>query len=110
MGFPVPGDAIEQNLDLNRYLVRNTAATFFMKVEGSIQTDAEIHPGDLLVVDRSLTVQHQSVIVAVIEGELRVLRVLKQGDKLIPAAEGWDLARDCSLEVWGVVTTLIRKV
>lgn len=110
MGFPIPGDAIEQSLDLNRYLVHNAAATFFMRVEGSMQTDLEIQPGDLLVVDRSLSVQNQSVIVAVIESELRVLRVLKQGNELIPAVESWDSSSDFSLEVWGVVTTLIRKV
>ena len=29
MGFPVPGDAFEQSLDLNRQLVKNPAANLF---------------------------------------------------------------------------------
>ena len=42
MGFPVPGDAIEESLDLNHHLVHNPAATFFMKVEGDAVTDAAV--------------------------------------------------------------------
>jgi nucleotidyltransferase/DNA polymerase involved in DNA repair len=37
MGFPVPGDAFEQSIDLNRQVVTNLAATFFMRVEGDLQ-------------------------------------------------------------------------
>ena len=48
MGFPVPGDAFEQSLDLNRQLVKNPAATFFMQVEGDLQPNHEVQPGDLL--------------------------------------------------------------
>ena len=46
-------DAIEQGLDTNQHLIDNPAATFAMRVEG-----------DLLVVDRSQTVQDGSLIVA----------------------------------------------
>lgn len=46
-------DAIEQSLDTNQHLIHNPAATFAMQVEG-----------DLLVVDRSQTVQDGSLVVA----------------------------------------------
>jgi DNA polymerase V len=52
MSFPVPGDAIEQSLDLNRHLVYNRAATFFLRVDGNTPTDGEVQAGDLLIVDR----------------------------------------------------------
>jgi DNA polymerase V len=109
MGFPIPGDAIEQRLDLNRHLVHNSAATFFMRVEGNTVADGEVGPGDLLVVDRSLDVQHQSLVVGVVAGELVVLRVSKQGNRLRPAGEGSERMAD-SLEVWGVVSYIIREV
>ncbi len=109
MGFPVPGDAIEQSLDLNRHLIHNPASTFFMRVEGDMVADAEVHPGDLLIIDRALSPQHESLVVGVIEGQMQVLRVLKSGIQWVPA-EVAGAAKVDSLEIWGVVTTIIRKV
>ena len=109
MGFPVPGDVIEQSLDLNRHLVLNPAATFLMRVEGDLSTAAGGHPGELLVVDRSLAVQDQALIVGILEGQMQVLRVLKQGTQLVPAFVPQSMAVD-SLELWGVITTIIRRV
>jgi DNA polymerase V len=110
MGFPVPGDAIEQSLDLNQHLIHNPAATFFMAVDGEIQTDGDVQAGDLLVVDRSQAAQDGSLVVAAIEGELTVLRAQKQQNHLIPAVGKWHNHPDLVLEIWGVVTTIIRKV
>ncbi|MEL6385301.1 MAG: S24 family peptidase [Cyanobacteria bacterium J06626_18] len=109
MSFPVPGDAIEQSLDLNRHLVHNPAATFFMKATGDGVADAEVCPGDLLVIDRSLEAQDQSLVVGVMEGHLVILRVRKQGNQLLPAPNSGPGTVD-SLEIWGVVTNIIRKV
>ncbi|HEY9736111.1 MAG TPA: S24 family peptidase [Trichocoleus sp.] len=108
MSFPVPGDAIEQSLDLNRHLIQNPAATFFVRVEGDIQASQEVQPGDLLVVDRSQTVTDNALVVAILHGEMVVLR-LSQQPALSPAEE-WDSALEPELEVWGVVTTIIRPV
>jgi DNA polymerase V len=109
MGFPVPGDAIEQSLDLNRHLVHNPAATFFMRVEGDMVVHAEVYLGDLLIIDRSLVAHHESLVVGVIEGQMRVLRVQKLGTQLMPTLEASEAAVT-SLEVWGVVTNIIRQV
>ncbi|MEM1292314.1 MAG: S24 family peptidase [Cyanobacteria bacterium P01_H01_bin.162] len=109
MGFPVPGDVIEQSLDLNRHLVHNPAATFFMRVEGDMVAHAEVHPGDLLIIDRSRVAQHESLVVGVIEGQMRVLRVQKSGTQLVPTLEAVE-AGVASLEIWGVVTNIIRQV
>ena len=109
MAFPVPGDAIEQSLDLNQHLIHNPAATFFMRVEGDMAADQEVKPGDLLVVDRSVGAQDGSLVVAAIAGALQVLRVQKHHGKLVPAT-GWAPEQALDIEIWGVVTTLIRKV
>ena len=53
MGFPVPDDAIEPSIDLNRHLIANPAATFIMRVEVDLVAGAEAQPGDLLILDRS---------------------------------------------------------
>ena len=109
MGFPVPGSAIEQSLDLNQHLIRNPAATFLMRVEGDmVPADQEVQPGDLLVVDRSQTTQDGSLVVAAIAGTLQVLRIQKHHGKLMPPE--WQPETDGDMEIWGVVAHLIRKV
>ena len=93
MGFPIPGDAIEQRLDLNRYLIKRSAATFLMRVADDMATHDDVQAGDLLVCDRSLTGQPGTLVVAVQDGELMVTR----------------LAVDQPIDLWGVVTSLIRQ-
>ena len=109
MGFPILGDAIEQSLDLNRYLIQTPAATFFMRVQGDMVVDAAVQPGDLLMVDRSRSVQSGALVVSVMDGQLVVLRVVQSGQRLVPASRS-DHAGTDSLEVWGVVINLIRTV
>jgi DNA polymerase V len=79
MSFPAPSDsAIDTSLDLN-YLVKNPASTFFTRVEGEGLTSACIHPGDLLIVDRSLDAVSGKLVVAAVNGML-VIRRLQQND------------------------------
>ena len=54
-GFPSPAeDYLDCKLDLHRHMVRNEAATFFLRAHGESMLGAGIHDGDLLVVDRSV--------------------------------------------------------
>jgi len=65
-GFPSPAeDYIEGSLDLNEHLIKHPAATFFVKVAGNSMIDAGIHPGDILIVDRSLEPADSKVVIAV---------------------------------------------
>ena len=55
-GFPSPADDyLDLPIDLNEYLVENSAATFYIRVSGNSMQDEGIDDGDLLVVDRSKT-------------------------------------------------------
>jgi DNA polymerase V len=108
MGFPVPGDAFEQRLGLNQHLIQNPAATFFMRVDGDVDTSEDGQVGDLLVIDRSLGARDGSLVVAAIAGELVVVRVQPQRGNLVPP--GWDSTTELQFEIWGVVTSIIRKV
>lgn len=71
--------------------------------------DQEVQPGDLLVVDRAQTAQDGSLVVAAIAGVLQVLRLQTHQGKLVPAT-GWQPGETLEMELWGVVTYLIRKV
>ena len=95
MGFPIPGDAIEQRLDLNQYLIKRSAATFLMRVDSAMTTHDDVQSGDLLIVDRSLTGQPGTLVVVVQDGELMVTRLSTDDSRPI--------------DLWGVVTSLIRQ-
>ena len=81
-----------------------------MRAEGDESAKGEVHPGDLLIVDRSLTPKDGSLIVAVINGELTITRVNQINGQLTPQSDLQDNPEGMSFEVWGVVTTLIRSI
>ncbi|MHC5184988.1 MAG: LexA family protein [Planctomycetota bacterium] len=82
-GFPSPaGDYEEGRLDLNRDLIKNPAATFFVRVRGDSMVGAGIHQDDILVVDRSLDAKSGNVVIAVVDGELTVKRIRIRRKKL----------------------------
>ena len=115
-GFPSPADDyVESALDLNAYLVRNPAATFMVKVSGDSMLGAGIADGDLLVVDRSEEAVHGRIVVAVLDGELTVKRLHIRRDVrlLVPENPKYKPLRIESgqeLQLWGVVTGVIKRV
>lgn len=114
-GFPSSADDyIEQKLDLNQLMVANPAATFFLRVEGDSMNGAGIQSGDLLVVDRSLKAYSGKIIVAILNGEFTVKRLLIQNEKMRLIAENplypnIEISEDIQFEVWGVVTYVIHR-
>jgi len=115
-GFPSPAaDYEEDRLDLNRYLIKNPAATFFVRVTGYSMVGAGIYSGDLLVVDRSLEPRDKSVVIAVIDGELTVkrIRIRKKKITLEPENEDYPVRQidgDTDFQVWGIVTSVIHAL
>ncbi len=115
-GFPSPAaDYEEGKLDLNRHLIRNPAATFFVRVTGDSMVKAGIHNGDLLVVDRSIEPRDKNVVIAVVNGELTVkrIRIRKNGLTLEAENEAYqsqEINDGIEFEVWGVVTNVIHAL
>jgi len=114
-GFPSPADDfIEASLDLNDLLIARPEATFFVRVQGQSMRDANIHPGDVLIVDRNLTPQNNSIIIAIVNGEFTVKRLRTEKDKtfLVPAHAQYpsiEIQKEWDFAVWGVVTYIIHK-
>ena len=76
-GFPSPAtDYAEQELDLNSYCISRPAATFFLRASGESMNQAGVQNGDLLVVDRAEKPQHGDIVIAEIDGEFTVKRLL----------------------------------
>ena len=114
-GFPSPADDyLEEHLDVGNYLVKNPCATFFVRVQGDSMIDASIHPGDILVVDRSLPATHGSIIIAVLNGEFTVKRLHKRGGvvRLMPENSNYPplTIRDGDeFKVWGIVAHVLHR-
>lgn len=114
-GFPSPAeDHIEETLDLNKLLVRNKAATFFVKVKGDSMIDANIYSGDILVIDRSITAKNGSIVIAIVDGEFTVKRLKKVRNKIYLQAENdqyplMNINATMDFSIWGVVTYIIHQ-
>lgn len=115
-GFPSPADDyIEDRLDLNQLLVQNKPATFFLRVKGDSMINAGIHDGDIIVVDRSIEPADRAVVVAVIDGELTIKRLVKRNGVAELHAENPKYApirfkEGQVLTIWGVVTSSVHSV
>ena len=115
-GFPSPaGDYMEGKLDLNQYLIKHPAATFFVRVTGDSMIEKGIHSGDILIVDKSLEPQDGSIVIAVLDGELTVKELEKRNGmlRLLPANKQYEpleVTEQQSFEIWGVVTNVIHSL
>ena len=107
MSFGSPAcDYVENSLDLNRFLISHPIATYFMKMQGDALKNAGIFNGDILVVD---------LIVAELNGELTARRFRShEGSTFLLGEDGrtppYRLSRKDRFSVWGVVTSVIRKI
>ncbi|MBF0238953.1 MAG: translesion error-prone DNA polymerase V autoproteolytic subunit [SAR324 cluster bacterium] len=115
-GFPSPADDYMDNpLDLNDYLIKNKAATFYVRVEGDSMIGAGIHHGDLLIVDRSIKPVSGKVVIAVLDGDLTVKRLIHQDNRCCLVAENpkyppLEIDENHDFQIWGVVTGVIHEL
>lgn len=114
-GFPSPADDYAAEiLDLNDYLVKDSACTFFVRVVGESMTGAGIYPDDILVVDRSVQARHDDVVIAFINQQFTVKRLYHQPDgiRLVaenPAFPPLRIGAGDELIIWGVVGHVLHK-
>lgn len=114
-GFPSPAeDYLENAIDLNRTLIQDKEATFYGRVRGNSMEDANIREGDVLVIDRSLQPQNNSIVLCVLHGEFAVRRLIKRNGSitLYPASLKYQptpITPEMDFSVWGVVTYIIHK-
>lgn len=114
-GFPSPADDyIQGRLSLDEHLIAHKEATFFVRATGNSMVGAGIFDGDLLVVDKSLTPVSGDIVIALVDGDLTVKRFIKRGDKIVlkpenPRYTEIEFKDGQELQVWGVVTSAIKK-
>ena len=112
-GFPSPAtDYVEEEVDLNKYLIKNSPSTFLIRVQGKSMVDVGIHNGDLLVVDKSLEPKNFSTVVANVNEELVVKTFVKEKDQsfLTSGPNKINMTESSEIFVWGVVTYTIHAL
>ena len=114
-GFPSPAqDHIEKTLDLNEHLIKNANATFIVRVNSLSMLGIGIDINDELIVDRSLDAKHRDIIVALVDNEFTVKRLMIEKDEQWLKAENPDFqdihfSSEQEFVIWGVVTRVIKK-
>ncbi len=114
-GFPSPAtDYCEWKLDLNDLCIQNPAATYFVRATGTSMIEAGIFPGDVLVIDRSITASHGDIVIVSVNGELTVKMLeTKPKIRLVPMnclLKPIDIPADADLEIFGVATNVIHSL
>lgn len=115
-GFPSPAqDYIDKALDMNEHLIKNETATFIVKVASLSMLNAGIDIDDELIVDRSLDAKHGDIVVALIDNDFTVKRLMIDEKGQWLKAENPDykdihLSDGQELIIWGVVTCIIKMI
>ena len=115
-GFPSPAeDFAEPTLDLNRYVIKNPASTFYARISGNSMEGADIHDGDIVVIDKSLNPTNGTIAVCYIDGEFTLKRICIEKNRvwLVPANPEFpkiEVTEENHFIVWGIVTFVIKKI
>lgn len=114
-------DHFEGPLNLNEYLVSRPSSTFFVRAQGESMTGAGIFPGDILIIDRSITPRSQHIVVAFLDGEFTLKRLIKNEthpQEVILQAENPDYPPihvrtdndERDFQIWGVAIHCLHKL
>lgn len=112
-GGPVVTDEyINGWMSVGEDLAKNNKDFFMLKVTGRSMIDAGIYEGDLVLVNIKKEASDGDVVVALVDNENTLKRLVKQGGKVYLKAENKeyeDIHPAEELSVQGVVTALIRQ-
>lgn len=112
-GMPEDVDSLAPRPFLvDRYLVRKPSETVMIPVKGDSMIDAGIQEGDIAVVVRTHAARAGDFVVAIVDNEFTLKELARERGKYIlrPHNRAYPVIRPKGeLEVFGVVTGLIRK-
>lgn len=112
-GFPSPAaDYAEAELDLNEYCIQRRSSTYFVRALGDSMNDIGLHSGDLMIVDKAENALRGDIVIAEIDGEFTVKRLLlRPRVALQPMNPAYPTMYPDPehLQVFGVVTAFIHK-
>jgi len=113
-GFPSPSRDFKTDcLSLDDIFVKHPSSTFYFRFVGGGFKKSGITSGDILMIDRSLDMLNNDLIIVELDGELLLRRYNKNMD-LITLSTDYDyIKRGVGLEgfvLWGVVTVVVKSL
>lgn len=112
-GTPTPVfDTVPDVLEIDDYLVRNPSRTVLIRVKGDSMIDAGIHAGDVVVVEKKSAAKSGDIVVAIVENEFTLKRLVKERGRFILRPENcaYPVIRPTGdLEIFGTVVGLFRR-
>jgi DNA polymerase V len=96
-------------------LIEHPEDSFFLRVWGDSMVGANIHSGNLLLVDGAVEPKDGDIVVAAIDSELTVKRLKCENDQLMlvaenPIYEPLSIGVDTDFHIWGVVTDVLHSL
>lgn len=102
-GFPSPATHyLERTIDLSEVLVKNTEATFYVRIAGSAWEHLGVYKNDVLIIDRSMEFVRGRIALVIKDGAFEVMK--------FPTEEERKKMKEDSFELWGVVTYAIHAL
>ena len=106
------GEGELEDLNIDAYLVRDQHNTTLIRVKGDSMIDAGIREEDIVIVERRMNATVGQIVVANIEGEFTLKRLVRERGQIRLRAENPKYAalrlRD-DFQIFGVVVGLIRS-
>jgi DNA polymerase V len=116
MRFPATvTNPLRHDTSMSAYINPSSATTFCFRMEGESMINAHIPDGALVIADRSVKPQSGMIVVAAVNGEYTVRRLVQTRKLLVlhadnPSFRPMPVTADMQLEVHGVVTAIIITV
>jgi len=114
-GLPTTADdSIDDYINLNNHIIQNPKSTFLVIASGDSMINAGINHGDMLVVDKSIDASSNNIIIAAVDGDLTVKRLIikEKNFQLKPENDAYapiNIMDDDSFVILGVVTHVIHQ-
>lgn len=115
-GFPSPAeDYLDKNLSLDEHLIKNRAATHFVRAAGDSMVGAGIFENSIVIIDRSRTARSNNIVLAILNGEFTIKRYVRNefhhflypdNPKYRPIA----LTEEMEFEIWGVAIFNVNEL
>ena len=110
-GFASPAQGYEeQTIDLNRLLIHNPPATYFLRLESNDMAELGLPKGSLLILDRSKKPGPNSIVLIRHDGQLYCRLLIKKGGKTLFTTGKVDITPiPGETEIMGVITASIKE-
>jgi repressor LexA len=104
-------DDLQDDVAIDQELVRYPSRTVLVAVKGDSMIDAGLLPGDKVVVERRHTAAEGDIVVAIVDNESTIKRLVKERGRFIlkPENKAYPVLRPKELEIFGVVVGSYRK-